>query len=220
MKFPRLVLTAVLLAGLAPSALAANKDMERLYVQISALQGQIADMQRASEESLKEIRRLNEVLAEADARQTGRVEDGAIALLGPAMLFGRRLIADAKPGGYADCRQADAQPHRRRIEGFAPMADIIAGASEKDRSSAGSQNEPPVVPARYEQHDDCIQNGDRALQRCEDIERKDGERQQQRSGAIKASGQPPAIGISVHHRLPQASGSPSPERRQAGRAGT
>ena len=64
MKFPRLVLTAALLAGLAAPARAANKDMERLYVQIAALQGQIADMQRASEESLKEIRRLNEVLGD------------------------------------------------------------------------------------------------------------------------------------------------------------
>ena len=53
MKFPRFVLTVVLLAGLAAPAHAANKDMERLYVQIAALQGQIADLQRASEESLQ-----------------------------------------------------------------------------------------------------------------------------------------------------------------------
>ncbi len=75
MKFPRLVLTAVLVAGLAPLASAANKDMERLYVQIATLQGQIADMQRASEESLKEIRRLNEVLAEQNANLQKGVHD-------------------------------------------------------------------------------------------------------------------------------------------------
>jgi tol-pal system protein YbgF len=74
-KVPRLVLTAVLLAGLAAPARAANKDMERLYVQIAALQGQIADMQRASEESLKEIRRLNEVLAEQNANLQKGVHD-------------------------------------------------------------------------------------------------------------------------------------------------
>jgi tol-pal system protein YbgF len=56
-----LVLVAVL--GLAAPARAANKDMERLYIQIAALQTQIADLQRTSEESLKEIRRLNESLA-------------------------------------------------------------------------------------------------------------------------------------------------------------
>jgi tol-pal system protein YbgF len=69
------VLTAVLLAGLAVPAHAANKDMERLYVQIAALQGQIADMQRASEESLKEIRRLNEALAEQNADLKKGVHD-------------------------------------------------------------------------------------------------------------------------------------------------
>ena len=51
---------------LAAPARAANKDMERLYVQIAALQSQIADLQRASEESLKEIRRLNEVAGRAE----------------------------------------------------------------------------------------------------------------------------------------------------------
>ena len=61
-------LTVVLLAvALAAPARAANKDIERLQIQIAALQGQIADLQRASEESLKEIKRLNEVLAEQNA---------------------------------------------------------------------------------------------------------------------------------------------------------
>jgi tol-pal system protein YbgF len=69
------VLTVVLVGGLAAPARAANKDMERLYVQIAALQGQIADMQRASEESLKEIRRLNEVLAEQNANLQKGVHD-------------------------------------------------------------------------------------------------------------------------------------------------
>jgi tol-pal system protein YbgF len=69
------VLTVVLVAGLAPPARAANKDMERLYVQIAALQGQVADLQRASEESLKEIRRLNEALAEQNANLQKGVHD-------------------------------------------------------------------------------------------------------------------------------------------------
>ena len=60
---PRLLVIVVIL-GLAAPARAANKDMERLYIQIAALQTQIADLQRTSEESLKEIRRLNESLAE------------------------------------------------------------------------------------------------------------------------------------------------------------
>jgi tol-pal system protein YbgF len=77
-KFPRLVLTVVLVAALAPHARAANKDMERLYVQIAALQGQIADLQRSSEESLKEIRRLNEALAEQNANLQKGVHDSRV----------------------------------------------------------------------------------------------------------------------------------------------
>jgi hypothetical protein len=41
-------------------AMAANKDIERLQIQISSLQGQLADLQRVSEDTLKEIKRLNE----------------------------------------------------------------------------------------------------------------------------------------------------------------
>ncbi|MET0556132.1 MAG: tol-pal system protein YbgF [Vicinamibacteria bacterium] len=56
-----------LLAVASVPAHAANKDIERLYVQIAALQGQLADLQRSSEESLREVRRLNEGLAEQNA---------------------------------------------------------------------------------------------------------------------------------------------------------
>jgi tol-pal system protein YbgF len=67
----RRLLALVAVLGVAAPAWAANKDMERLYIQIAALQTQIADLQRTGEESLKEIRRLNESLAEqlASARK-------------------------------------------------------------------------------------------------------------------------------------------------------
>jgi hypothetical protein len=42
--------------------------MERLYVQLAALQGQIVDLQRSSEEGLKEVRRLNEGPRRAETR--------------------------------------------------------------------------------------------------------------------------------------------------------
>ncbi len=48
-------------------ARAANKDMERLAVQIATLQGQIAEIQRATEESRAELRRLTELVAEQNA---------------------------------------------------------------------------------------------------------------------------------------------------------
>jgi len=56
-------------------ALAANKDIERLQIQISSLQGQLADLQRASEDTLKEIKRLNESLAEQNASMRRLVAD-------------------------------------------------------------------------------------------------------------------------------------------------
>jgi tol-pal system protein YbgF len=65
----------VVLALAAMPARAANKDMERLYVQLAALQGQIVDLQRSSEEGLKEVRRLNEGLAEQNANLKKGIED-------------------------------------------------------------------------------------------------------------------------------------------------
>jgi tol-pal system protein YbgF len=70
----RTLLVACVLLAAAP-ARAANKDIERLYIQIAALQSQVADLQRAAEDSLKEVRRLNEVLAEQNAAMRRSVED-------------------------------------------------------------------------------------------------------------------------------------------------
>lgn len=54
----------LLLSFVAVPALAANKDMERLYLQVAALQSEVTQLRRTTEDGLKEIRRLNEVLAE------------------------------------------------------------------------------------------------------------------------------------------------------------
>ncbi len=61
---PAAALAALLAAG--PAA-AANKDIERLALQIASLQGQLAEIQRASEETRAELRRLTELVAEQDA---------------------------------------------------------------------------------------------------------------------------------------------------------
>jgi tol-pal system protein YbgF len=70
--------------SLATPVWAANRDIERLQIQISGLQGQIADLQRTAEDNLKEIRRLNEFLAEQNALfkktlQDQRTQEEAIA---------------------------------------------------------------------------------------------------------------------------------------------
>jgi tol-pal system protein YbgF len=81
LTFPAALL--VLCAGAADPAGAANKDMERLQIQMAGLQGQIISLQRVVEESLREVKRLNESLAEQNAFlrrgiQDGRVHDEAI----------------------------------------------------------------------------------------------------------------------------------------------
>jgi len=46
---------------------AANKDIDRLAIQIAALQGQIAEIQRANDETRAELKRLSELVAEQNA---------------------------------------------------------------------------------------------------------------------------------------------------------
>jgi tol-pal system protein YbgF len=66
----RTTLAAVLLAAtslLPGRAAAANKDMERLQLQVATLQSQLLDIQRNSDELRKELQRLNELVAEQNA---------------------------------------------------------------------------------------------------------------------------------------------------------
>jgi tol-pal system protein YbgF len=75
----RRLATAALLLGtaclVAAPAAAANKDMERLQLQVATLQSQLADIQRATEESRREVRRLSELLAEQNALLQKSVAD-------------------------------------------------------------------------------------------------------------------------------------------------
>jgi tol-pal system protein YbgF len=67
--------TLAALALLAGTAQAANKDIERLAVQIAALQGQLADAQRANDEMRSELRRLAELVAEQNAQLKKNAQD-------------------------------------------------------------------------------------------------------------------------------------------------
>ena len=69
---PALAAAALLAAG---PARAANKDIERLALQIAAVQGQLAEIQRASEEARTELRRLTELVAEQNALLKKGVSD-------------------------------------------------------------------------------------------------------------------------------------------------
>ncbi len=66
----RTTVAAVLLAAtsfLPSPAAAANKDIERLQLQIATLQSQLLDIQRNADESRKELQRLTELIAEQNA---------------------------------------------------------------------------------------------------------------------------------------------------------
>ena len=68
-------LAAVLIAGMPGAALGANKDIERLQVQVAALQSQLSSMERVAEDTLREMKRLNEALAEQNAFLRKSVQD-------------------------------------------------------------------------------------------------------------------------------------------------
>jgi len=66
-----------------PAATAASKELDRLQVQVAGLQAQLASLQRAVEDSARELKRLNEALAEQNATlkrgvQEQRLQDEAI----------------------------------------------------------------------------------------------------------------------------------------------
>lgn len=83
-----------LVLALAPSAGAANKDIERLQIQVSLLQTQIAEVKRTTDDSLRELKRLNESLAEQGALLRKAVADGRVqdeAVLASLKDLGERL---------------------------------------------------------------------------------------------------------------------------------
>jgi tol-pal system protein YbgF len=78
----RIALLTALLVTAAPAA-RADKDCQRMQVQVTALQGQIADMQRKAAENITELKRLTELIAEQNALlkralDEGRQQDEAI----------------------------------------------------------------------------------------------------------------------------------------------
>ena len=81
-----LVGTLLVTSCLAASPLlAANKDIDRLAIQIATLQGQITEIQRANEEARIELKRLSELVAEQNAllRKAGadrRQQDEAVTV--------------------------------------------------------------------------------------------------------------------------------------------
>ena len=135
--------TAALLAS--GPATAASKDTERLAVQIATLQGQVAEVQRASEESRAELRRLTELIAEQNALLKKSVAD-------------RRQQDEAVAASLKDLgdRVAEVAEALQAIKAQAtplltplPAADAAAGATAASGPvpPGGAQAPAPAGPA-------------------------------------------------------------------------
>jgi tol-pal system protein YbgF len=138
----RLTALAAALVVAAPlaarPAAAANKDMDRLALQVATLQSQLAEMQRAAEDSRKEIRRLTELLAEQNALLTRlaadrRTQDEAVTAefkeLGERISeLGEALQAIRASGGVVPMPAASATAPAGSAPG-APGADTTPGTA-------------------------------------------------------------------------------------------
>jgi tol-pal system protein YbgF len=134
-------LAALAWLQIAP-AHAANKDIDRLAVQIAALQGQLAEIQRAAEESRTELRRLSELLAEQNAlvrKNTAdrRQQDESVAV-GLKELNER--VAELAEALAAIKAQVPALPQGEAASAPATPGTGTAGAAA---AAAGS---PPATP--------------------------------------------------------------------------
>lgn len=76
-RFARALASLALLASLwaAPPAAAASKEIERLQVQVAGLQGQLVSLQRAVEDTAREMKRLSELVAEQNAAMRRGVQE-------------------------------------------------------------------------------------------------------------------------------------------------
>jgi len=117
-------------------AFAANKDIERLQIQISSLQGQLADLQRATEDTLKELKRLNESLAEQSASTRRLVAD-------------RRVQEEAISAALKDINDRVADMSERMQAGpaaAAPPPVVANPAPGVPPVAAGGPAAAPITP--------------------------------------------------------------------------
>jgi tol-pal system protein YbgF len=134
---------AVALLGATP-ALAAKKEVQRLAIQVAALQGQLAQIQRDVEESRIELRRLAELVAEQNALlgrglTERRQEDEAVTL-------GLRELAE-RVAVLGETLES------LRLRGLPPPGEIPPGADDAATGSAdatGAQGPAAAVPAPRE----------------------------------------------------------------------
>jgi len=137
------MIQALLLTGvLSVPAWAGNKDIERLYLQVAALQSEVTQLRRVTDETLKEVRRLNEVLAEQNAYAKQGAQD-------------QQRQTEAMNLAIKDVSETLAAL-RERLSQMGPAAGVIGGAEtlapaeEGAVPSATAGTPTPAPPAAGE----------------------------------------------------------------------
>jgi tol-pal system protein YbgF len=135
-------LTAGLVVALAAPAFAANRELERLQVQVAGLQTQIAELQRLGEENLKEVRRLNELLAEQNAAfrkslQDQRIQDESVST---TLKEVAEKLAELNERAQAARAQAPAPVQDPNLSPTSPPGGVPVG-------NPGATTTAPAVPS-------------------------------------------------------------------------
>jgi tol-pal system protein YbgF len=137
----RIALITALTLAAAPVA-RADKDCERMQVQVTALQGQIADMQRQARDNLAELKRLVELVAEQNALLKRALDDG--------QQQDEAVLASIKDLGDRFGRVAE-QLDALRVAGTVaapvePGAALVEGGEEGGDVAPGEEGAPVPAP--------------------------------------------------------------------------
>lgn len=138
----RRVALALMMLCLAAPARAANRELDRLQIQVAGLQNQLAELQRTSEESVREVRRLNEQLAEQNASMKKALQDQRIQeeALASALKDLNDRLAEMNER-YQAMRAAAPPPESM------PAAGSPAGPGGGNPSGSSGSAQVPAAPA-------------------------------------------------------------------------
>jgi len=143
----RRLVPVVLLLALPAPARAANKDIERLQVQIASLQSQIADVLRAVEDGQKEIKRMGELLAQQNAtfNRASMEQKAQAEALQTAMREMQERLAEVTERVQAVRAAQSALPTDPAMPPSGPSAAPAAGTPGAGAPAAGTAPAPSTA---------------------------------------------------------------------------
>jgi tol-pal system protein YbgF len=132
------VAAALLVAWLVPGPVdAANKDIERLSLQLAALQGQVAELQRAAEDTRQELHRLTELVAEQNALVARTAAD-------------KRQQDEAVTASFRDLHDRVAELREAidalKAAGFTPLPPATETGAAPAGGAASTDTTAPAAP--------------------------------------------------------------------------